>query len=406
VDRIRILLADDEAKFRELVRTYLASRPEFEIVAEAGDGSEAVAAALEHKPAVILCDVNMPVMDGLEVTQRLFAALPDAVILVVSGNEYDAFSKKAIAAGARDYVSKPVDLPQLAQKILDTLARAQELARSASQRKKEEENASKLFGFYSPKGSAGSTSLAVNAALELARSKQRVLLIDLNLQFGDVEFLLDLKTKVSLSDMIDEAGEFLTYKIAGGAESHSSGVRCVYQHKLEHAEMVTAAHVGSLMKYARGHKDFDFILVDLPRQLEERTLSAIDALDTFFLVVTEDYLAVKNAKLCKELFAKLGYTDKKLKVLVNKVAGGTPATHVQTHLGAPFATFPLEAKLFEQAVKAGFPPIIEHPSAPFSRAVADLVGRAMMLKKETGGEAAAAQAAGGGIGSLFKRLFS
>jgi pilus assembly protein CpaE len=345
----------------------------------------------------------MPVMDGLEVTQRLTVQLPSCLVIILSGNDYDAFSKRAMLAGAKDYVSKPVDLEAVTVKIIDTVAKARDVEKKAKDRKAAMEKAAKIFAFYSPKGSAGSTSLAVNAALELARGRQRVLLIDLNLQFGDIEFLLDLKSRACISSLIGESGELLTYKVSGLSEDHRSGMRVLFQHRLEESELLTPAHIATLLKQVRSSPDHDFVLLDLARQLDERTLSAIDAADTLFLVVTEDYLSVKNAKLCMELFKKLGYTDTKVKVLVNKVTGPT-SPHVATQLGAVFSTFPLQAKLFEQSVKSGFPPIIEHPENPFSQAVSRLVSSAMLLRKSADAPPPAEEAAG--IGALFKRLFS
>ena len=402
MDRIRLMIADDEAEFRNLLESYFGARPDFEVVGAAQNGTEALSGAKLLKPDILLCDINMPGMDGLAVTSELTRDLPECLVIILSGNDYDTFSKKAMLAGAKDYVSKPVELEAIAAKLQDTMATANAVKTKAIARKKDADKAAKMFAFYSPKGSAGSTSLAVNAALELARARQRVLLIDLNLQFGDVEFLLDLKSRACISGLLGESGELLTYKVGSAAEDHKSGLRVLYQNKLEESELVTAANIGALLKHVRSSADYDFVILDLARQLDERTLSAIDAADTLFLVVTEDYLAVKNAKLCMSLFKKLGYTENKLKVLVNKASSQIGA-HVSTHLGPPFATFPLQTKLFEQSVKSGFPPIIEHPSNPFSKAVASLVSQSMLLRKDVPTASAPEDSS---ISGMFKKLFS
>ena len=396
------MIADDEQEFHELFEAYFSLRPEFDLVRFASDGTEALAAALELKPDVLLCDCNMPGLNGLEVTSELSKQLPECIVIILSGNDYDEFSKKAMLAGARDYVSKPVELETIARKIIEVQTKALEVRAKASSRKTAAGRAAKLFAFYSPKGSAGSTSLAVNAALELARGRQRVLLIDLNLQFGDVEFLLDLKARACISALVGDEGALVPARLGSTAEVHESGLHVLYQHTLEESELVTPALMGALLTYVKSSTEYDFVVLDLARQLDERTLSAIDAADALFLVVTEDYLAVKNAKLCVELFRKLGYTENKLRILVNKV-GPTPAGHVATHLGPPFATFSLQTKLFEQSVKSGFPPIIEHPTNPFSQSVSNLVSSAMLLRKES--DEAPAET-GADIGGLFKKLFS
>ena len=67
---IRLMIADDEEHLRTLLECYFESRPEFEVVAVAKDGGEALALALEKRPQVLLCDITMPVMDGLAVTKE------------------------------------------------------------------------------------------------------------------------------------------------------------------------------------------------------------------------------------------------------------------------------------------------------------------------------------------------
>lgn len=401
MDRIRLMICDDELEFRSLLEAYFSCRPEFELVGAGKDGVEGLEIARATRPDMVLCDINMPRMDGLEVTKTLRAELPDTTVIILSGNDYDIFSKKAVEAGALDFVSKPVELEAVAEKLIAAHAKTKEVREKAKTRKADDK-AAKLFAFYSPKGSAGATSLAVNAALELARARQRVLLIDLNLQFGDCEFLLDLKSRACISSLVGESGDLITGKIGSTAEDHRSGLRVLYQNKMEESELVTPASISALLKHVRTSHDYDFVLLDLARQLDERTLSAIDAADTLFMVVTEDYLSVKNAQLCTELFKKLGYTENKLKVLVNKV-GGQLAPHVATHLGQPFATFSLQQKLFDQSVRSGFPPIVEHPQNPFSQAVAHLVSSAMLLRKDV---TAPVGDETGGINSLFKKLFS
>src|ERR1043166_9018863 len=124
MDRIRLMIADDEAEFRNLLESYFSNRPDFEVVGLAKDGAEALAGALQHKPEVLLCDINMPAMDGLQVTGELTQKLPECLVIILSGNDYDEFSKKALLAGARDFVSKPVELEAVATKIQQTVEKA------------------------------------------------------------------------------------------------------------------------------------------------------------------------------------------------------------------------------------------------------------------------------------------
>ncbi len=107
--RIRILLADDHTFFRRGVATFLAAETDFEVVGEAANGQQAVEMAQELMPDVILMDVSMPVMDGLEATRRIKAQMPyvKVIILTVSDEQQSLF--EAVKAGALGYLLKKID---------------------------------------------------------------------------------------------------------------------------------------------------------------------------------------------------------------------------------------------------------------------------------------------------------
>src|SRR4051812_47442264 len=83
-DRITVLLVDDHMLVRRGFRRLLEDEPSIHVVAEAGDGQEAVDLAIEHKPAVVVMDFALPSMNGALATQRIMAALPDTAVLILS----------------------------------------------------------------------------------------------------------------------------------------------------------------------------------------------------------------------------------------------------------------------------------------------------------------------------------
>jgi signal transduction histidine kinase len=113
----RVLLADDTADIRTLLRIVLSRHEEFEVVAEAADGSEAVAAAGTCSPDLVLLDLAMPVMDGLEAIPGLRAAAPDCKIVVLSGFNAGQMAKEALHVGADAYVEKGTPPGRLVQEL-------------------------------------------------------------------------------------------------------------------------------------------------------------------------------------------------------------------------------------------------------------------------------------------------
>jgi len=137
---MRILIADDHALFRDSLRSLLESQ-DIEVVAEAKNGQEAVDLSWECKPDVVLMDLTMPEMDGLEATKRIASELPDVKVVILTASDEDNNLFEAIKSGAKGYLLKdleseqffsllegvergePALTPSVARKLLDEFAR-------------------------------------------------------------------------------------------------------------------------------------------------------------------------------------------------------------------------------------------------------------------------------------------
>jgi len=146
---IRILLVDDQALFRESLNAFLSLQPEFTVVGEAANGEEALRLAGSLKPQVVLMDVRMPVMDGVEATRRLHAAQPGCRVIVLTTFDDDEYVFEALRNGAVGYLLKDTSAdklfeavraaargesflqPSIAAKVVEEFAR---LARQAPER--------------------------------------------------------------------------------------------------------------------------------------------------------------------------------------------------------------------------------------------------------------------------------
>jgi DNA-binding NarL/FixJ family response regulator len=117
---LRILLADDHTMVRQGLRKVLEERPEWQVVAEAGDGHEAVRLAELHKPNVAVLDVAMPLLNGIEATRRIAKRVPQTRILVLSMYSDEAYVTQMMKAGATGYLLKDsagVDLLEAVQSV-------------------------------------------------------------------------------------------------------------------------------------------------------------------------------------------------------------------------------------------------------------------------------------------------
>jgi DNA-binding NarL/FixJ family response regulator len=114
---VRVLIADDQALVREGLMTLLQAAPDVEPVAAAANGEDAVALTARHRPDVVLMDLRMPMLDGVEATRRIRAAQPDTEVVVLTTHADEASILDALQAGARGYLTKDAGIAEIARAI-------------------------------------------------------------------------------------------------------------------------------------------------------------------------------------------------------------------------------------------------------------------------------------------------
>jgi DNA-binding NarL/FixJ family response regulator len=131
---IRLLIADDQELLRAGYRMVLDAQPDLEVVAEVSDGAAAVRAAAEHSPDVILMDVRMPGIDGIEATRRIVAARPQARVLILTTFDLDEYVMSGLRAGASGFLLKDARKEDLLSAIRSVAAGDSVIAPSATRR--------------------------------------------------------------------------------------------------------------------------------------------------------------------------------------------------------------------------------------------------------------------------------
>ena len=132
--KISIILADDHPLFRQSIRNVLQTQPDFQVVAEASDGEEAVRLAVELQPDVVLMDITMPKLDGLEATRQIKASHPNIAVLVLTVHSDDQHIIGILEVGAAGYLTKNVFGKEVIHSIRSVLAGEMVLTKSIGQR--------------------------------------------------------------------------------------------------------------------------------------------------------------------------------------------------------------------------------------------------------------------------------
>src|SRR5215203_2007080 len=212
-EKIRVMIVDDIYETRENVRKLLQFESDVDVVGVARTGKEAIQLSQDLNPDVVLMDINMPDMDGIAATEAIRAKQPAVQVVILSVQSDQNYMRKAMLAGARDFLTKP----PMGDELISAIRRAGEMARIEKSKIVQVQtvvasgNLGGLSGFsgprgkiitvYSPKGGAGCTTLAVNLALTLNNSDTRVALEDGNFQFGDVAVFINEQGKNTVLDL-------------------------------------------------------------------------------------------------------------------------------------------------------------------------------------------------------------
>ena len=166
MDTIRILIADDHALFREGLRALFAALPDIDVVGEAAEGEGAIAQVEASKPDVVLMDINMPGLNGIEATRRILSTHPNLGIIMVTMLEDDASVFSAMRAGARGYVLKGAHHDEILQAIR-AVAAGQAVFGPAI--------AARMMNFFQGLNHAPQTGVSAAAFPELTEREREVL---------------------------------------------------------------------------------------------------------------------------------------------------------------------------------------------------------------------------------------
>jgi DNA-binding NarL/FixJ family response regulator len=116
---VEVLIVDDQPPFRDVARTLVSLLPHWQVVAEAETGEDAVAAVARHAPSVVLMDINLPGISGIEATRRIMAAHPDARVVLLSTYAVDDLPADALTCGAVAYIHKEDLTPRRLREVLN-----------------------------------------------------------------------------------------------------------------------------------------------------------------------------------------------------------------------------------------------------------------------------------------------
>jgi len=376
---IKVLIVDDIPETRDHLSKLLSFEEGVDVAGMAGSGEEAVSAAMELRPDVIVMDINMPGMDGVAAAELISARLPTCPIIMMSVHGEAEQLKRSLTAGAREFLVKPFSSDEFATSIRRVYeresARQEQLAAQAPvttgpRFSPEEIDKHQVLAVFSPKGGSGRTTVAANLALAIFKeTEQRVCLVDANLQFGDIGVLLNLNPKNrSMLDAV-EGGEPDPDIIDSVVIDHSTGIRVLLAPPTpEGADLVTPAYLRKIVQHLKA--THDFVVVDLPAALNDHSLGVMDAADQIVVLAALEITTIKNVRLFLEVADQLDYDRNKIRLVINRsdTAQGIRITDVEASIRRPIdGEIVSDGRLAVLAVNRGVPFVVSHPDGALSR---------------------------------------
>ncbi len=384
--KIRVLIVDDFADTRESIAKLLYFERDIEVVGSAGDGQQAIQLTKELRPDVVLMDINMPGMDGIAATEAVCAAVPECEVIMMSVQGEPDYLRRAMLAGAREYLVKPFTGDELAGSIRhmyelasdkrSRLAAAVKPAPVVPATEAGPVLSGRLIALFSPKGGVGRTTIATNLAVALrTMTGKRVALVDCNLIFGDIAVMLNLHANTTISDLIHGIRTLDKETLDRILVEHNSGVKVLLgPPRPELAELITADHLRTILNQVKLH--YDYVVVDTPPTFEDTVLAVLDLSDQILLLSTPEVPAIKNVKLFLEVAEALHYPQEKLTLVLNR-ADSTGSIHVedieQSIRFKISASIPSAWQLVSTAVNQGVPVVTSQPDSAVAKSLMEMV---------------------------------
>ena len=388
---IRVLIVDDIAETRENLRKLLQFETDVEVVGAARTGIEAIDIARETEPDVVIMDINMPDMDGITATEALLRDVPFAQIVMLSVNNDADYVRRAMRAGARDFLAKPPSGDELISTI-------RTLSEFAYEQKDKLATSSlpqvaipgtqagytgplrpqgKVIALYSPKGGVGCTSIGTNLAVGLNNADTPAVLVDANLQFGDVAVALNLQAKNSFVDLASRAEELDADFVESVLLRHDDTNLHVLAAPVrpEMADEVSAEQVRNVIQFLKSV--FAYVIVDTSSNMDDITLAVLDVTDILVTIATPEIPSIKDTRLLIDLLGVLEFPKERIFFILNKMdkRSGITVDAVGENLKISVdGEIPLDEKTITTSINKGSPILVSDKGQPVAKAIMKILG--------------------------------
>ena len=347
------------------------------------DSSANLSRALQDAPTenLVLIGPDVDMQSACDLSEEVRLHRTDVGVILLRRRIDVSLLGQALRAGVREVISAD-DLTGLA----DAVRRSRELSQKMAGQHDSTLQDGKVITVFSAKGGVGKTTFSTNLGSYLASTGSRVLVVDLDLAFGDVGISLQLLPQNSIIDLVGMAGHLDEQGLRSIVTRHESGLdaACAPAEPSD-ADRIPGSTVTELLRVAKRY--YDFVVVDTPPAFTEHVLAAFDNSDLLLLIATLDIPAVKNLRLTLDTLDLLGSPKEDRVVVLNRSDAkvGLRSEDVVAVIKQEIAVMVPNSQAVPASVNRGVPIVLDEPKHPVSVAIREL---AESFVRPVAGEAA------------------
>jgi pilus assembly protein CpaE len=302
-----ILLSKDAVDLKDMGRA-LHNHPGASLLMMTEDAEQVFTETVRLRPSAVIISLSHMGEPGLKLVHRISTECPTTAVICAARDSSPDLILRSMRSGARDFLRLPLIEDELAT-VIDRTAEF-----SAQHINDEPKKRGRAIAVFSSKGGCGCSLIATNLAL---LQNSSTALVDLNLQAGDLELLLGVRPKFSLADVVENRERLDDALLTSYLTQHSKNVSLLAAPlKAESAEDIEPRHVYEVMELLR--ERFDQTIIDTPHSFDAVTISALDHADQILVVLTLEIHAIRSTRRALEIFDRLGYPRKKIRLVVNR----------------------------------------------------------------------------------------
>jgi pilus assembly protein CpaE len=355
-----VVLSTALDNFKE-IRAALTTDSRLQLLAGGNDAEQVQEEIVRLKPSAAIIALGESPEHAIKLIQKLHKECPGTALISAAQNASGDLILRSLRAGAREFLHLPIKAEEL-KTVFDRITETPTAQVEAPKKR------GRMIAVFSSKGGCGTSFIATNLAA--ANSKPTVL-VDLNLQAGDLPLYLGVDPKYSIAEVVDNHARLDEALIMSFVTPCTSNLSLLAAPKqADSADEIEPEHVFAVLQRLR--QSFDYVILDPQHTFDSITLAALDQSDEIVLVLSLDIPAIRSTQRALEIFDRLGYPRKKVRIVVNRWSKqiDLDLREVEKFLGEPVVGFvPSDYQTAVNSINLGTPIVRSDPGSKIAQEI-------------------------------------